>query len=87
MLINRSKIRAAPIERATKKVYTFFRCPVYSGLPFRASVLIFAFVAEKTGLCGREDLFFWSSPILGVHERIHKLFKGTDEQKVWETLL
>ena len=30
--------------------------------------------------------FFWSSPISGVHERIHKLYKGTDEQKVWESL-
>ena len=42
-------------------------------------------------LVGKEDSmdvksFFWSSPILGVHERIHKLSKGTDEQKVWETL-
>ena len=40
----------------------------------------------KTGLCRREDFFFWSSPILGVLERIHRLSKSTDEQKVWETL-
>ena len=39
-----------------------------------------------TELCRREVIFFWSSPILGVRERIHKLYKGTDEQKVWETL-
>ena len=24
--------------------------------------------------------------ILGVHERIYTLYKGTDEPKVWETL-
>ena len=31
--------------------------------------------------------FFWSSSIFGTNERIHKLSKSTDEQKVWETLL
>ena len=33
------------------------------------------------------SFLFWSSPVLGVHERIHELSKGTDEQKVWETLV
>ena len=58
MLIIRAKIRAA--QEQQKKSLRVFRCPVYQypGLPFRASVLIFEFVAEKTGLFGRENLFF-----------------------------
>ena len=52
MLIIRVKIKAAPIGRVTKKSPYVFRCPVYPGLPFRASVFIFEFVAEKTGLFG-----------------------------------
>ena len=60
MLIIRAKNRAAPIGRATtKKCPHVFRCPVYPGLPFRASVLIFEFVAEKTGRFGREDLILF----------------------------
>ena len=27
------------------------------------NVLIFDFLVEKIGYCGREDLLFWSSPI------------------------
>ena len=65
MLTIKAKSTAALIGRATKKSPHVFRCPVYPGLPFHASVLIFKFVVEKTGLRRREDLFGWSSPILG----------------------
>ena len=62
LIIIRAKIRAALIGRATKqKSEHVFTCPLHPGLPFCAFVLIFEFVAEKTGLFGREDLF------LGLH--------------------
>ena len=34
------------------------------------------------GKTGHEDLFFGLHRIWGVHERIHELSKGTNEQKV-----
>ena len=57
------------------------------------------FVAEKTFFGLHTDIwwknrtlwtrrpFFLFFPILGVHERIRKLSKGTDEQKVWKPCL
>ena len=30
---------------------------------FLSPVLVFDFLVEKIGYCGREDLFFWSSPM------------------------
>ena len=58
--VNKLEPRLGPhrSEEQQKKSAHVFRCPVYPGLPFRASVLIFEVVAQKTELFGREDLFF-----------------------------